>query len=433
MANKKKSKKKIFIFSGIGGVLIVLALLVVLGSRREPVIRVETEKVSLRTITQIVTASGKIQPEVMVTISPEVSGEIIELPVREGQKVKKADLLVKIKPDFYVARRDQMEAAMKSAKANMERSWSEYRRSEDLYAKGLISDSDLEGAQTLYQVDKARYEQAQAALNQAEEDLKKTTVYAPMNGTISQLNSELGERVLGTQQFQGTNVMTIADLSMMEARVEVDENDVVLISIGDTTRIEVDAYRDKKLTGVVSEIARTATTRGLGTQQEVTNFQVKIRVLDKDFELLPGMSVTADIETETREDVLAVPIQSVTTRMPKPKKEEEKKEEEEVGEGEAIAEERSNEKEEEDENKGEREKENKPLEVVFVVEEGAAKMIAVERGISDDDYVEILDGIKEGYEVVSGSYRAINRDLEDGAKVRAEKRKGYSRRGSDRE
>ncbi|MEE9225357.1 MAG: efflux RND transporter periplasmic adaptor subunit, partial [Bacteroidota bacterium] len=218
MPNNKRSRKKIFIFSGIGAVLVVLVLLVILGSKKGNVIEVQTEKASLRTLTQTVTASGKIQPEVQVKISPEVSGEITALPVREGQEVKKGELLLKIKPDTYIARRDQMEAAINSAKANRERSQSEYKRAEDLYAKGLISEADLEAARTLYHVNKAQYEQAQATLNQAIEDLKKTTVYSPMKGTVSQLNSELGERVLGTQQFQGTDVMTIADLSRMEAR-----------------------------------------------------------------------------------------------------------------------------------------------------------------------------------------------------------------------
>jgi len=408
--NNKKSKKKIFIFSGIGALLAVLIFLVIIGSKKVAVVRVQVEKAALRTLTQTVTASGKIQPEVQVAISPEVSGEIIELPVREGQKVNKGELLLKIKPDIYVARRDQMEAAMKSAKANMERSQSEQRRSQDLYAKGLISDSELEAAQTLYHVNQAQYEQAQAALNQAVEDLRKTTVYSPMKGTVSQLNSELGERVLGTQQFQGTNVMTIADLSRMEARVDVDENDVVLISVGDTARIEADAYRDKKLTGVVYEIAKSATTKGLGTQQEVTNFEVKIRILDKNLDLLPGMSVTADVETETKKNVISVPIQSVTTRIPK----EEKKEAAETGEGEAVAEEQP---------EGGTKKENKPVEVVFLVENGAAKMVPVKRGISNDAYVEIVEGIGDGVEVVSGSYRAINRDLEDGSKVQVEKAK----------
>ena len=419
MANNRKSKKKIFIFSGIGAVLVVLAILVFLGSKRESVIAVQTEKTSLRTLTQIVTASGKIQPEMQVMISPEVSGEIIALPVKEGQKVVKGDLLMKIKPDTYLARRDQMEAAMNSAKANMERSLSEYNRSEDLYAKGLISDAELEASGTLYQVNKAQHEQAQAALNQAIEDLNKTTVYSPMEGTVSQLNSEQGERVLGTQQFQGTQVMTIADLSRMEARVDVDENDVVLVSLGDTARIEADAYRDKELTGVVSEIAKTATTKGLGTQQEVTNFEVKIRVLDKELELLPGMSVTVDIETETRSNVLSVPIQSVTTRFPDDANKKEEKESDE-GEDRQGPPRRKN------------KKENKPLEVVFVIEDERAMMVPVKRGISDDSHVEILEGVDEGAEIVSGSYRAINRDLEDGSKVRIEEESTASARRRDK-
>jgi HlyD family secretion protein len=407
--NGKKSKKKLIIFSALGVVVIGLLLVVFLGSKREPVIAVQVEKAQKRTITQVVTATGKIQPEVKVKISPEVSGEIVTLPVKEGQRVQKGQLLMKIKPDLYVAQRDQYSAGLLRAKADLTRSELEFKRMESLYQKGMVSESDFVTARATYESAKATYAQAQASLSQAEESLRKTTVVSPMEGVVSQLNSELGERVLGTAQFQGTDVMTIADLSRMEGQVDVSENDVVLVSIGDTARLSIDAFANRKVNAVVYEIANTATSKGLGTQEEVTNFTVKMRVLDKDISLRPGMSMTADIETETHANILSVPIQSVTTRMPKG---------EQAGpapeggaapaSGMAAARTRS---------------ENKPKEIVFVVDNGVAKAITVKRGISNDTHVEILEGLSDSVQVVSGSYKAINRELEDGAKVRVEEQK----------
>ena len=414
---KKSRKKKIIIFSILGVVLIVLALVVFMGSKKEPVVSVQIEKVAARTITQVVTATGKIQPEVMVKISPEVSGEIVELPVKEGDRVKKGDLLMKIKPDVYVAQRNQWAAGLLQAKAGLSRTEPEYRRMESLYKKGLASESEYDQARAAYEQSKAQYEQSKASLEQSEENLRKTTVLSPMDGTVSQLNSEKGERVLGTQQFQGTDVMTIADLSRMEARVDVSETDVILVSVGDTARISIDAFPDKKVNAVVYEIANTATSKGLGTQEEVTNFQVKMRIVDKGLVLRPGMSMTGDIETETKQNVLTVPIQCVTTRAPKMEMKE--------GQGEpqgtpapsnGVA-------------SAKTKQENKPKEIVFAVENGVAKAVPVKRGISSDQYVEISDGVKEGMEVVAGSYKAINRELEDGAKVRVEDAKKPGQKG----
>lgn len=416
MANHKKSKKKVIIFSIISGLLIILALLVILGSKKEPVFTVQTEKVQRRTITQTVTATGKIYPEVQVVITPEVSGEIIQLPVKEGMKVGRGDMLMKIKPDIYLAMRDQAASALSSARANLQRVQSEYKRANDLFAKGLISSSELEQATTSYEMAKAQYDQSEASLKQVNENLAKTSIYAPMTGTVSNLKVELGERVLGTSQFQGTTVMTVADLSKMEARVDVGENDIILISIDDTARIEVDAIPDRKLTGLVYEIGNTAKTKGLGTQEEVTNFEVRIRILDKDVALRPGMSMTATVETETKDNVIAVPIQSVTTRSPKGK--EQKPQEEGEAEEMEITQAKSKPKVE------------KPKEVVFLVDNNVAKSVEVKRGISDDSYTEITTGLEEGKEVVSGSYKAINRELEDGAKVKvdnAKKKPGESK------
>ena len=405
MANGK-SKKKIIIFSILGALVIVLLLLVVLGSKKEPVTNVQVEKASRRTITQSVTATGKISPEVQVVISPEVSGEITMLPIKEGSKVSKGDVLMKIKPDIYVAQRERSAADLTSAKASLERSKSEFERAKELFAKGLISKAELEVASTDFEVAKSTYDQANAALRQSDESLRKTTITAPMDGIVSQLNVQLGERVLGTSQFQGTTVMTVADLSRMEGRVDVGENDIVLIHIGDTARISVDAFPDRKLTGLVYQIGNSAKTKGLGTQEEVTNFEVRIRVINKDVVLRPGMSMTATIETETRRNVITVPIQSVTTRSSKGNMKP-------MGEGDDMA---------ANDSKIKQVKE-KVKEVVFVVDNNVAKTLEVKRGISDDMYTEIVSGLEEDKEVVSGSYKAINRELEDGTKVKVEEAK----------
>jgi HlyD family secretion protein len=415
MANGKKTKKRIIIFSIIGVVLIGLILIIFLGSRKDTIVAVQVEKVGRRTITQVVTATGKIQPEVQVKISPEVSGEIVALPVKEGQRVKRGDLLMKIKPDVYVAQRDQYSAGLLSAQASLSRTEPEFRRIENLYKKGLVSESEFDQARAAFETSKASYAQARASLDQAEEALRKTTIQAPMDGTVSQLNSEAGERVLGTQQFQGTDVMTIADLSRMEARVDVSETDVVLLSVGDTARISVDAIPDRKVNGVVYEIANTATSKGLGTQEEVTNFEVKIRILDKDIVLRPGMSMTADVETETKQNVLAVPVQSVTTRGPKMNPQEGGAQGE--GGGDMAMNTAGGAKPMPS---------MKPKEVVFVLENGVVKAQPVKRGIANASHVEILEGLKEGAQVVSGSYKAINRELEDGTKVRIEEQKKRS-------
>lgn len=405
--NGKRSRKKIIILGLLGLVVVALLLIVFLGSKREAIISVQVEKVKARTLTQVVTATGKIQPEVQVKISPEVSGEIVELPVKEGDRVKKGDLVLKIKPDVYVAMRDQFAAGLQQAKATLDKAKADFDRAESLFRKGLVSQSDFDVAKANRESNLANYAQSKASLDQAEENLRKTTVFAPMEGTVSQLNSEKGERVLGTAQFQGTDVMTIADLTRMEARVDVSENDVTLISVGDTARISVDAFPDHKVNAVVYEIANTAKTTAAGTQEEVTNFTVKMRVLDKNISLRPGMSMTAEIETETKTNVLSVPVQSVTTRAPKM--------EMKPAEGQAMQVSTTS---------AQKPKvENKSKEIVFAVENGVVKAVPVKRGISSDAFVEITDGVKEGMDIVSGSYKAINRELEDGAKVRVEEAK----------
>lgn len=414
--NGKKSKKKLIIFSVIGVVLVVLVLLVILGSKRDTVITVQTEKIQRRTITQIVSATGKIQPEVQVKINAEVSGEIISLPVREGQRVAKGQLLVRIKPDAYQAGVEQAQASMNMAEANLRKADADYTRAKDLYTKKLISDSDLELSKANFEGAKASSDQAAASLKQAKDTFSKTTIYSPMDGVVSQLISELGERVSGSTFTQGTQIMTIADLSRMEARVDVGENDVVLVTVGDTAKVEVDSYPDRKFIGTVTQIANTATSRGLGTQDEVTNFQVRIRVVTPPgVSFRPGMSMAADIETETHGNVFAVPIQSVTVRMPK-----DDKKVEAPKEGEAVL----------DVNKNKKKEEDKLEEVVFVIADGKAKTLLVKRGLSDDSYVEVSGNNLEGSEVVSGPFKAINRDLENGSVVKVENKTATRTGGS---
>jgi len=401
--NGKKKKKKIIIFSIIGLVVIILAVLVFLGSRRETIVNVQTEKVQRRTITQIVSATGKIQPEIQVKINAEVSGEIIALPVREGQRVAKGQMLVRIKPDALQAQYESALANVEMANANLSRSEAEYKRSQDLYSKKLISDSDMEIAKANYLSAKAQYDQANASSKQAKDSYSKTTIYSPMAGVVSQLISELGERVSGSSFTQGTQIMTIADLSSMEARVDVGENDVVMVQKGDTARIEVDSYQDRKFVGVVTQIANTAKSTGTGTQDAVTNFEVRIRVSTPEgIQFRPGMSMSADIETETRLNVLTVPIQSVTVRTPKKEMKDEPKE----GEAQLTT--------------GKKKEEDKLEEVVFIVKDGAVKTVSVKRGISNDTYVEVKANDLEGKDVVSGPFKAINRDLEVDVKVKVD-------------
>jgi HlyD family secretion protein len=431
--NRKKSKKKLFIFGGIGLLVIVLILIAFVGGGKEDIILVQTEKVEKRDITQTVTATGIIDPEFKVVITPEVTGEIIALPVQEGDFVKKGQLLIRIKGDQYQAQKERLEANLQSSEASLQirqaelnRVTLEYNRMKELHSKGLASDSELEVAESNYLTSKASYDgaeanvlQSKAQLREVLETLYKTRISSPIDGTITQLNVELSERVLGSGFSQGTNIMTVADLSNMEAVVEVDENDVVLVSVGDTALVSVDAFSDDEFKGIVSQIGNSAQSSGFGTQEQVVNFEVKIKLIDVDPKLRPGMSCNSDIETETVFDVISVPIQSVTVRTDLP------------GESSDSTKTENIEKEFNGDMK-QNGKRDEPKEVVFLVENGKSKIAQVEAGISDDNYLEIKEGLEGGEEVVSGSYRVISRELEDGSKVRVEEKKG-SRRNSEEE
>ena len=411
---KKRSSKKF---------LVAIILLVAVGSgslffffrKTDGSIAVQVEKVTRRDLTELVVANGRIQPVTQVMISPEVAGEIIDLPVKEGQLVKKGELLLRIKQDNYKASSNSAQASYKfalgsrsQAEAELQKAESQFRQNEELSKSKLISASVLMDFKTIYEVARLRLDnsinqvdQARFALDKANDDLSKTTITSPIDGTVTKLKSQLGERVLGTSFNMGTEMMTIAKLDEMEARVDIGEIDVVLIEAGQTARIEVDAFRDRKFKGTVTAIANASKSSsqspmaGNSSQsQEAPKFEVKIRIEDKEA-FRPGMSVTAEVETRSRKGVLAVPIQSVTTRLP--------------AKAAAKAPTPAT---------GKAAEPVKPIEVVFAQEGDHAKMVPVKTGISDNDWFEIISGLAEGQQIISGGYKAISKDLEDGKKVK---------------
>jgi HlyD family secretion protein len=432
----KRSRKKLIILLAIAALAVIIAASAIASRKGEKPIPVTTEKAVRRTITQLVTATGKIQPEVLVKISPEVSGEIIDLPVVEGQIVHRGDLLLRIKPDSYRAQVEEQDAALSGARSaavqrrtQLEKAKLDYQRAQHLFEQKLTPEADRKAAQTNYEVAEAALQssqydiqRAEGALRQIREALSKTTIVSPSTGAITSLSSRLGERVVGTSQFAGTEVMRIADLSSMEAQVNVNENDVVNVKVGDRARISVDAYPDRKIEGVVREIASTATTNNAGTQEEVTNFLVKIRVNDHTVRLRPGMSATADIETQTVENAVAVPIQSVTVRSSDSKlsPEELEKVTAQKAARDKPPSDVTNETLEKQKARAEREKLQR---VVFVRDAGQVHQRKVVTGIADNTYIEIKSGLKPGDEVVSGSYTVVSRRLKEGAKVEIEKSK----------
>lgn len=453
---KSRKRRKWLVFGIILIVLIGLSAAAML-RKREALVSVQTEKVQLRDLTETVVANGRIQPVLQVKISAEVSGEIIELPVKEGQQVQRGDLLVKIKPDMYQANVDSAEAGYQSAMASLSNSRAslrqaelEFQRNQNLYENKLISELDFLVIKTRHDIAQSQCEisthqvsSAKASLDRAVEELAKTTISAPLAGTISRLNSELGEKVVGTAMMSGTEIMTIADLEQMEARVDIGEIDVVLVEVGQKAKLEVDAYRDREFLGTVTEIGNSANMGSGGQSQDAIKFEVKIR-FDEQETFRPGMSTTAEIETRYRTNVLTVPIQSVTTRPPEPKPPAPKPkngtnatEVADASGGTNVTEAASagGETNAVDEasiagtnvtdtaastNQTDKAKSGdrpKAVEVVFVVDGDHVKMVPVKRGISDDNHTEITEGVQEDQEVVSGGYRAISRDLDDGTKI----------------
>ena len=399
---------------------------------------VTTEKVERRTIIETVTASGKVQPEIEVKISPDVSGEIVELNVKEGDRVKKGQLLAKIRPDIYLSELDRAMASLNTTKANMattgsqlvqvesrfKRSEAAYKRNKQLFADKIISPSEYENSLSEFEVAKAEVEairqsmsaarfnvqSSEANVKQTRENLNKTTIFSPIDGIVSSLQVELGERVVGTSQMAGTEMMRVADLSSMEVNVEVNENDINRISLGDTSEVEVDAYLDRKFKGLVTEIANSATVSGGGTDQ-VTNFAVKIRVLPEsyaDFKDLkglspfrPGLSATVEIQTERRASILTLPIQAVTTRADTAIKK--------------VAVDKTKPKEEKEEDAP---KEDLKEYIYVFLPEGKVKQVEVKTGIQDESFIEIKSGVKGDEEVVTAPYLAISKKLKNDMKVK---------------
>lgn len=433
MTMKKKNNLLKYLLAAV----VVLIVFAIVGKKagwfgKPETIKVSVEKPEKRTITESISANGKVQPEIEVKISPEVSGEIISLPVKEGDYVEKGQLLVKIKPDTYISFKERAIASVNSSKARLaqaqaqlEQSELGFNRSKQLFEQKAISESDFESAQTNFNVAKAdvkaalfNVESAEASLREAEENLNKTTIYAPMTGTISKLNVELGERVVGTAQMAGTELLRVANLSRMETRVDVNENDIVRVKLNDTALIEIDAYVDQKFKGVVTQIANSASLQGVSADQ-VTSFEVRILLLEESYKHLisnrnknpfrPGMSTTVEILTETRSNVLSVPIQAVTTRS------------DSVSTGAKGFEEVAEASVELDKEEVASVKTNLN-EIVFITSGDTAKMVQVKTGIQNNAYIEITSGLSGDEEVIVAPYSAISRKLQNGKLVQKTKK-----------
>ena len=448
----KKSKKKVWIILGAAVVVAVIVVVAIVKGQKNEGIKVSVESAARRTIVQTVSANGKIQPETDIKISPYISGEVVELYVKEGDQVKKAELLAKIDPEIYISIYDQSVASLNTQKANevnstarlaqMEAQYENarltFQRQEKLFGQKVISQAEFDQAKANFEVAKAQVTAAQqdvkasefmvrsseAALKRSKEDLTRTAIFAPGDGTVSKLSVLKGERVTGASQFSsGTEIMRLANLNEMEARVEVNENDIIRVSLGDTALIEVDAYLNRKFKGVVTEIATSANTTGVSIDQ-VTNFNVKIHIL-KDFyqDLLdparpnyspfrPGMSCTVDIQTETAYDVLTVPIQAVTTRVSKDtldKLKQQNKEQRSQGdfEEEVIT----------------GKKTEEIQECVFTLTDGTALKQDVKTGIQDNSYIQIVSGLQDSAMVITAPYSVVSKTLKDGDKVKKVDRK----------
>ncbi|MEO5675681.1 MAG: efflux RND transporter periplasmic adaptor subunit [Chitinophagales bacterium] len=418
-------------------VAVILVIFLLIGKKKGWIgggtsTEVSIEKVSRKSITERVSASGKIYPHLDVKISPDVSGEIVELNVQEGDSVIAGQALAKIKPDIYQAMFERSVAAQNTAQANylqaksavmqsqaeFDRAEKTYNRNKTLHEQKVISDADWETIESAYKaakaaseggqmnVDAAHYnvQSAQASVREAREDLHKTTIYAPISGILTRLNIEKGERVLGTTQMEGTDMIHISDLNAIEAWVDVSESDVLRVETNDTCDIKLDAYPDQKFKGIVTQIGKSAKEAGLGQSEQVTNFQVKILLLQNSyksifdslrqkFPFLPGMSASVDIMTRQVRDVIAVPIQCVTTR-------EDTSESKNISSGESKKDEVKN------------------NEIVFLNNNGKATAVKVVTGIQDDEFIEIKSGLKGDEEIITGPFTAISRLLKDGDAIK---------------
>ncbi|MCX6287808.1 MAG: efflux RND transporter periplasmic adaptor subunit [Bacteroidetes bacterium] len=443
-----KSRKKLWIIVAAVAVLAVIVVIAVIKGKGNDAQKISTEKVIKRTIIQTVSSNGKIQPEKDIKISPYISGEVVELTVKEGEQVKKGDLLAKIDPEIYISAFDQSEASVNTQKANLsnakarlaqakatfENARLTFERQEKLYKQNVISKAEYDQSKASFQVAEAQVtageqdinaseymvKNSEAALKRSREDLNRTAIFAPNDGTVSKLGVLKGERVTGASQFSsGTEIMRIANLNEMQALVEVNENDIVRVRMGDTALIEVDAYLNRKFKGVVTEIATSANTTGVSVDQ-VTNFNVKIHLLKEAYQDLldparpdyspfrPGMSCTVEIQTETAINVLSVPIQAVTTRVAKDsldKMNEKTRKTQDNGDDKTII-------------VSTKKKSDEVKECVFRFTDGTAKKVDVKTGIQDNTNIQVLSGLKEGDEVIVAPYSLVSKTLKDGDKVK---------------
>ncbi len=427
-----KKKKLIWIIA----IAAVLLIVLVVGKKTglfgdsQNFKEVEVSKIELITITETVAATGKIQPEVEVKLSSEVSGEIIELPIIEGQQVKKGDLLVKINPDLIQSMVTQSQAGLENvraqltqAEASLQNSKLNYERNKSLYEKGVISKSNWDNTVADYEMAQANVKSAyynvrsaESSVQQSQDNLARTTIFAPRDGTISKLSVELGERVVGTAQMAGTEIVRVANLNNMEVEVDVNETDIVKVSVGDSTIVEVDAYLKREFRGIVTEIANTA-ENALSVDQ-VTNFKVKVRILQDSYKDLlegkpenfspfrPGMTATVDIITNKKENIIGVPISSIVIKS------------------DTTSTKRSYEYKEVDPN-------SEKFECVFVKNGDEAKLRVIKTGIQDDSNIEIISGLAEGDEVIIGPYNTVTKSLKPGSKVKENSSKDDSEEDSN--
>lgn len=437
-------KKRKTLLKVIIGLIVLLVIVLAVAKKKgwigeQPGTNVTIEKAEKRTIIEIVAASGKIQPEVEVKLSPDLSGEVVELEVKEGDYVKKGQFLAKINPEIYLSNYDRIVASMNMQRANLSNARARlaqtraqfinaevsYNRTSSLLAQNAVSQADYDGARASYLVAQSEVEaaeqsvvaaeysvkSAEASVKEARENLTKTSLFSPIEGTISKLSIEKGERVVGTSQFAGTEIMRIARLSSMEVIVSVAEMDIVRVNLNDTALVEVDAYLNRKFKGVVTSIATSANLTGVSADQ-VTNFDVRIRILSDSYTDLmregmldytpfrPGMSATVDIQTKTQADVLTVPIQAVTTRTDtlntrsRGSENNDEKEQAATGSGDEL------------------------IEYVFLFKDNVARLTKVKTGIQDNMYIQILEGLDEDSEVITGPYRAVSTTLKDGDDVK---------------
>lgn len=432
---KKNKKSNRWLYYAAAFLLLIIIVMLFAKNKKQPAVEVSVEKAALRTLVETVAANGKIQPVLEVKISPFISGEVVELYVREGEYITKDAILAKIDPTFYQSSFEQVEASLNSAKANMantrarvaqmEAQYTKAKldldRNEQLFQQNVISQADMDNIRANYQVTKAeldaskeslratqfQVQNAEASLREARENLRRTSIYAPSDGTVSKLNVEVGERVSGASQFSsGTEIMRLANLNDMEVKVEVSENEITRVKLNDTCIIEVDAYLGRKFKGYVTEIATSANTQGVSADQ-VTNFDVKIRLLKESYADLiktedniaspfrPGMSATVDIQTQVEDNVLSVPIQAVTTRE------------------DTTSSRRRQQKTAEDEAKP-----KELMEYVFIAADGKAHIRAVKTGIQDNTYIQILEGVTEDEEVITGPYRVVSKSLRNTEEIK---------------